>query len=42
VLDTYWAALDEGNRVSAAVKRIPADGSPSEIVVCNRFQPPAR
>jgi len=37
VLDTYWDALDEDNRVSLAVKEIPADGSASRIVVCNRF-----
>lgn len=35
-LDRYWDALDEGNRVSLAVKRIPTDGAPSEILVRNR------
>ena len=37
ILDTYWSALDAGNRVSIAVKEIPAGGGPGEIVVRNRF-----
>ena len=37
ILDTYWDALDGGNRVSLAVKEIPSDGTPSEIVIRNRF-----
>jgi IMP cyclohydrolase len=37
VLDVYWSALDAENRISLAVKRIPADGSPSRILVRNRF-----
>jgi hypothetical protein len=37
VLETYWEALDAGNRVSIAVKRIPQAGD-SEIVVHNRFE----
>jgi hypothetical protein len=37
VLDTYWSALDERNRVSLAVKEIPTHGGPSTIVVRNRF-----
>jgi len=37
VLDLYWSALDADNRISLAVKRIPADGSPSRILVHNRF-----
>jgi len=38
VLETYWAALDEDNRISLAVKYIPLDGSASEIHVRNRFE----
>jgi len=37
VLAAYWDALDAGNRVSLAVKHIPAQGGPGEIVVRNRF-----
>jgi IMP cyclohydrolase len=37
VLDSYWDALDRQNRVSLAVKRIPANGDPSEILIRNRF-----
>jgi hypothetical protein len=37
VLDTFWKALDTTNRISLAVKEIPVDGSPSQIVICNRF-----
>ncbi|MBL7200849.1 MAG: inosine monophosphate cyclohydrolase [Anaerolineae bacterium] len=37
VLDRYWDALDKDNRVSLAVKRIPAGGGPGEIRVVNRF-----
>jgi IMP cyclohydrolase len=37
VLAAYWDALDESNRVSLAVKSIPAQGGPGEIVVKNRF-----
>jgi len=37
VLDTYWQALDTGNRVSLAVKEIPDTASPSHILVRNRF-----
>ena len=37
VLDTYWQALDAGNRVSLAVKEIPDSPSPSRILVRNRF-----
>ncbi len=36
VLEAYWAALDTDNRVSLAVKRIPAGGGPGEIQVRNR------
>jgi IMP cyclohydrolase len=36
VLDLYWSALDAENRISLAVKRIPADGSLSYILVRNR------
>jgi IMP cyclohydrolase len=38
VLETYWGALDANNRVALAVKEILADGSPSQIIVRNRFQ----
>ncbi len=37
VLDLYWSALDAENRISLAVKHIPTDGSPSQILVRNRF-----
>jgi len=37
VLDLYWGALDAENRVSLAVKRIPAAGGPGSILVRNRF-----
>jgi hypothetical protein len=37
VLDTYWNALDKDNRVSLAVKEIPADGGTSQIALRNRF-----
>jgi IMP cyclohydrolase len=37
VLETYWEALDPANRISLALKRIPADGGPGEILVRNRF-----
>lgn len=36
LLDRYWAALDAGNRVACAVKRIPAGGARSEIAVRNQ------
>ncbi len=36
-LDLYWSALDAENRISLAVKRIPADGNSSCILVRNRF-----
>lgn len=38
VLNTYWDALDASNRVSLAVKTIPARGGPGEILVTNRFE----
>ena len=37
VLESYWDALDTGNRVSIAVKRIPESGDPSEVWVRNRY-----
>jgi hypothetical protein len=37
VRDAYWDALDANNRVALAVKRIPAQGGGSEIVIRNRF-----
>jgi hypothetical protein len=36
VLERYWAALDPGNRIALAVKRIPARGGVSELHVRNR------
>jgi IMP cyclohydrolase len=38
ILAAYWDALDADNRVSLAVKTIPAAGSPGEIIVKNRFE----
>jgi IMP cyclohydrolase len=38
VLGAYWDALDADNRVSLAVKTIPAQGGPGKIVVKNRFE----
>ena len=35
LLERYWAALDAGNRVALALKRIPA-GGPSQLLVRNR------
>jgi IMP cyclohydrolase len=37
VLDAFWQALDAGNRVALAVKRVPAVGGPGTILVRNRF-----
>jgi IMP cyclohydrolase len=37
ILETYWEALDPANRISLALKRIPADRGPGEIFVRNRF-----
>lgn len=37
VLDSYWNALNAENRISLAVKWIPAQGGDSEIIVRNRF-----
>ena len=37
VLDAYWDALDPGNRVALAVKRIPVAGGSGEIILRNRF-----
>jgi IMP cyclohydrolase len=37
VLAAYWDALDADNRVSLAVKTIPAQGGPGKIIVQNRF-----
>lgn len=36
VLNTYWDALDADNRVSLALKRIPDEGGPGELLVRNR------
>ena len=38
VLAAYWDGLDADNRVSLAVKTIPAQGGPGTIVVKNRFE----
>jgi hypothetical protein len=38
ILNTYWDALDPNNRVSLAVKTIPAKGGIGTIVVKNRFE----
>jgi hypothetical protein len=40
VLDLYWNALDSENRISMAVKRIPAHGGSGEIIIRNRFAKP--
>jgi len=37
ILDSYWNALNADNRVSLAVKEIPADGGSSKIIIRNRF-----
>jgi IMP cyclohydrolase len=37
VLAAYWDALDENNRVSLAVKSIPAAGGSGTVIVHNRF-----
>lgn len=37
ILETYWHALDATNRIALAVKRIPADGGASTIILRNRF-----
>lgn len=39
VLDRYWSALDADNRISIAVKRIPLDGSASNLILHNRYEP---
>ncbi len=36
-LDAYWDALNADNRISLAVKAVPAGGGPSRILVRNRF-----
>jgi hypothetical protein len=36
VLDTYWDALDDDNRISLAVKSVAPDGSCRELLVRNR------
>jgi len=37
ILHMYWDVLNADNRVSLAVKRIPANGESSEILIRNRF-----
>ena len=39
ILGRYWQALDASHRVALAVKRIPRDGSASQILVRNRHRP---
>ncbi len=36
-LDLYWDALNDSNRISLAVKEVPAAGGPSRILIRNRF-----
>jgi hypothetical protein len=36
-LDLYWDALDAENKIALAVKRVPLNGGPSEILVRNQF-----
>ncbi len=36
-LDAYWDALDAENRISLAVKEVPAGGGVSRLLVRNRF-----
>ncbi|MBN1312296.1 MAG: inosine monophosphate cyclohydrolase [Anaerolineae bacterium] len=38
ILDTYWNALNEAFRVALAVKWIPEQGKPGQILVKNRFE----
>jgi IMP cyclohydrolase len=37
ILERYWKALNQDNRISLAVKRIPADGTPSTLYTENRY-----
>lgn len=37
VMEAYWKALDEDNRISLAVKRIPDDGTSTSLEVKNRY-----
>ena len=36
ILDAYWNALDDDNRISLAVKSVAADGSTTSLLVRNR------
>jgi hypothetical protein len=36
VLARYWDALERSNRIALAVKRVPADGSPTSLLLRNR------
>jgi len=36
ILDAYWNALDDDNRISLAVKSVAADGTTARLVVRNR------
>ncbi len=36
LLERYWAALDAGNKVALAVKRVPDGGGASEVLIRNR------
>lgn len=37
IIETYWKALDDDNRISLAVKRMPDDGSDPTLEVKNRY-----
>ena len=37
LMDRYWDALDAGNTISLALKRIPPEGGPGEILLRNRY-----
>lgn len=37
VLESYWKALDPDNKISLAIKKVPGDGSPSTLIVQNRY-----
>jgi IMP cyclohydrolase len=37
ILESYWKALDEANRISLAVKSIPKSGGASSLAIKNRF-----
>ena len=37
ILDTYWNALNEDNRISLAVKAVGKDGTADEFLIRNRY-----